>query len=774
MELTDAARIVSDYVKYNKYKLYFPYGHPQTLPGGELYERKIKLGEWEPWSGKPWQSDFHAAGKNHRERMTICANRVGKCLTRQSLIDLVDGTITTVGTLIDAGVPFEVWAWNGKSKVKAKAVDFIKKSPKLCYRVWLENGEWFECAANHRVLTDDGWHFVGTLLKSAPCLPHSSSDIGLLAHVSDVRRYSEITEGYQFDYLEDCRLYDGQLPWDEETVQYSFPLEAGAQRYNLVLSCEDGLVNIHTSSPQQASAHPSMTDDSCQTLAQSCESLIRAYSSSLGYIGAKLQEWRQFLSGLIHEPQQVQSKEQCSLVSPDGCANNIIAYQPIGAQEVFDFTIDTYFNYIANGVVHHNTVSAAYETSLHMTGDYPDWWDGKRFDRPVLVWTGSPTNETSRDIVQKELIGGTTKEQLGTGFIPREKIVGRPKMRQAGVSDVVDQFKVRHISGGISVCTLKTYEQGWRKWQGTAPEVVWLDEEPEDFKVYTESLTRLLTSKGIMMITFTPLLGQTDLVIQYQNSESKQVWMGTATWEDAPHLNREARDSMIESYPDHEIQARTQGVPMMGEGRIFLESEDNIIIDPIPLKPHWALINGLDFGIDHPFGLAKVAWDRDKDIIYLYECHREKNAKIPQQAARIKKKGQWIPVSWPHDGANRDKGSGRQLHKFYRDEGVNMLGRSARYDNKVGGAQAQWPIIEEIKERERTGRFKIFSTCIAYLEERRNYHVKSGIDGKVKIVDRRDDTLKACFYAIMMKRYACTQINKAQSPPPRSIMSVRH
>ena len=48
--------------------------------------------------------------------------------------------------------------------------------------------------------------------------------------------------------------------------------------------------------------------------------------------------------------------------------------------------------------------SGGYEAALHMTGEYPDWWEGRRFDKPVLLWTGSPTNETSRDIIQKSLI----------------------------------------------------------------------------------------------------------------------------------------------------------------------------------------------------------------------------------------------------------------------------------------------------------------------------------------------------------------------------------
>ena len=157
------------------------------------------------------------------------------------------------------------------------------------------------------------------------------------------------------------------------------------------------------------------------------------------------------------------------------------------------------------------TFSAAAEVAYHMTGEYPDWWEGKTFDHPILVWVGSVTNEASRDICQKELVGGTG-EELGTGTIPRHLIVGKPLMRQAGVSEVIDSVRVRHVSGGTSTVIFKTYDQGWRKWQGTAPHVVWMDEEPDHYRIFTESQTRILTSKGILLVTFTPLLGRLNLL----------------------------------------------------------------------------------------------------------------------------------------------------------------------------------------------------------------------------------------------------------------------
>jgi len=398
------------------------------------------------------------------------------------------------------------------------------------------------------------------------------------------------------------------------------------------------------------------------------------------------------------------------------------------------------------------TRTAGAEVAMHMTGIYPDWWEGKRFNEPVLVWTGSPTNETSRDIVQKELLGGVTKEDLGSGWIPKEKIHGKPKNKQAGISDVVDLFRVKHISGGISSCVLKTYEQGWRKWQGTEPEVVWMDEEPEDNevqgKIYTEALTRLLTSGGMLMVTFTPLLGVTTLVEHFQNG-GDAIYLDTATWDDAPHLDNQAKLELSASYQDYEREARTLGVPMMGEGRAFTTPEEELKVDPFEIPNHFARIKGIDFGIDHPAAVIDMAWDRDKDIIYITRAWKKKGAKTEEHAQAINQGETWVPVSWPHDGTNREKSNGKRLKDNYRAYGVKFLSMSARYDNEKGGAQGVEGIVQQFDDRCRDGELKVFSTCTSFFDEYRNYHRKGG-----QLTKTRDDILKACFYALMMRRFA--------------------
>lgn len=442
-------------------------------------------------------------------------------------------------------------------------------------------------------------------------------------------------------------------------------------------------------------------------------------------------------------------------------ANRIATYRPYPWQAEFHAAgVDNPERMLMAANRVGKTRSAAAEVSYHLTGDYPEWWQGKRFDRATLVWTGSPTNETSRDIVQAELLGGDLGESLGTGMVPRHLLLGRPTTRQAGVKDVAESFKVKHKNGGASRCLLKTYEQGWQKWQGTAPHVVWLDEEADEYKIFSEAQTRILTSKGVLLVTFTPLLGVTELVEHFQTG-GPGIYLRSATWDDAPHLAQQDKDRLAASYRAHERDARTKGIPMMGEGAIFPIPDEVIRVDPFKIPDHWLRIKGCDFGYEHHAAGVSCAWDRHQDVFYVIDCYRSKGQLAPYHAAWFNKgDDKWVPVAWPHDGMNTSKAGGEKVKEAYVAHGVRMLGKSARYpkasgdDKEKGGGQDPWPAIDEMRERMMTGRFKVFSHLEPWFEEKRSYHVKSTNEGGVKIVARKDDLMAATRYALMMKRYA--------------------
>ncbi len=155
----------------------------------------------------------------------------------------------------------------------------------------------------------------------------------------------------------------------------------------------------------------------------------------------------------------------------------------------------------------------AAETAIHLTGRYPDWWVGKRFSHPIEAWAAGVTNETTRDIVQAKLIGPPErKEEWGTGYIPASALGEVATSR--GIANAIDTVSIRHASGGWSSLQFKSYERGREKWQGTAKHLIWNDEEPP-LDVYTEGLTRTNETGGIVMTTFTPLLGLSEVVARF-------------------------------------------------------------------------------------------------------------------------------------------------------------------------------------------------------------------------------------------------------------------
>lgn len=167
---------------------------------------------------------------------------------------------------------------------------------------------------------------------------------------------------------------------------------------------------------------------------------------------------------------------------------------------------------IEHGIVTHNTEGiGGYETTLHLTGQYPEWWEGRRFDHPISAWAAGKTGVTTRDIIQTKLMGPPSA--YGTGLIPKE-CIGRYRPR-SGIPDAVDTVRVKHYANGRfdgwSLLGFRSYDQGRRAFEGTEKDLVWLDEEPT-LDIYAECVIRTMTTGGMILCTFTPLEGISEVV----------------------------------------------------------------------------------------------------------------------------------------------------------------------------------------------------------------------------------------------------------------------
>jgi phage terminase large subunit-like protein len=393
------------------------------------------------------------------------------------------------------------------------------------------------------------------------------------------------------------------------------------------------------------------------------------------------------------------------------------------------------------------TRTGAAEIAIHATGDYPAWWQGVRFDHPVDVWVCGPRNEDVRDVVQNALFGECRQvkgkaELSGEGWVPKSRIE-HATFRTTGVSGVLDFVDIKHRNGGLSRVGCKSYQQRAIAFQGTAKHLVWMDEEPEDQDIFGEILARLVSTDGHLIGTRTPLMGYTTFIKHFTEDAPGRFVMKVG-WDDAPHISDRAKETFLAAFPEHERDARVRGDVLLGKGAVYNILPSLYTCDPFPIPDHWRRIVGIDFGIDHPFSAIWLAWDQEHDKVFVTDEFKASDSSAALHVQRINQTGSWIPVAWPHDGRNRDKGNGEQLIEQYRTYGLNALHRSARYDEETGGSQSRWRMTNEIKERMRNGRFQIFSTCHELLRELQAIHH----DGtQIKAVN--DDCESAMRYATM-------------------------
>lgn len=390
--------------------------------------------------------------------------------------------------------------------------------------------------------------------------------------------------------------------------------------------------------------------------------------------------------------------------------------------------------------------AGAYETACHLTGLYPDWWYGRRWERPVKGWAAGETAQVVRDVQQRLLCGQPGVDSMfGTGMIPKDNFTDKPSLAR-GVADAFDTVQVMHASGGISTLHFKSYEQGRTKFQGESVDFLWWDEEPDE-DIYAEGLTRTVATGGMSFMTFTPLKGLSGVVRRFIDEVSVDRGIVNMTIDDALHISAEERARVVAAYLPHEREARTFGTPMLGEGKVFTTPTETIcepLLEGVPL--HWAKLWGVDFGIDHPFAASLIAWDKDADIIHVLHTIRMTGGTPLQHAVPMKLVGASIPVAWPHDGTSRDKGSGEALSVLYRKQQLPMLPDHATWPE--GGVSFEAGIME-MQDRFATGRLKVASHLSEFLDEYRSYHRSKGL-----VVKKHDDILSSVRVALMAKRFA--------------------
>jgi len=213
---------------------------------------------------------------------------------------------------------------------------------------------------------------------------------------------------------------------------------------------------------------------------------------------------------------------------------------------------------------------------------------------------------------------------------------------------------------------------------------------------------------------------------------SKAVIM--AGWDDVPHLSEEDKAELIASYPPHERDARTKGIPSLGSGAIYPVPETDVVIPDFEIPYYWPRSYAMDVG----WNRTAVLWqahDRDSDVVYLVSEHYRGQAETSVHAEAVRARGNWIPGVIDPASRGRSQKDGEKLIDIYRDLGLHI---SPAVNTVEAG-------IQEVLMRLSTGRLKAFKSLSYWLTEFRLYRR----DEKGKIVKENDHLMDCMRYLIM-------------------------
>lgn len=415
------------------------------------------------------------------------------------------------------------------------------------------------------------------------------------------------------------------------------------------------------------------------------------------------------------------------------------------------------FRVLGGGNGSGKSFSGSYELALHMTGEYPDWWQGKRFKKAIKCWVICESGALWRGSMQSTLLGNVG-EETGTGLLRKSLITNTASM--PGVPGAIGQIQVKHKSGGISSLTVKTFEMGREQFQAETLDLLVFDEEPPE-SIYPECVQRTrgvagVKDPGIVMMMFTPLKGLTDVVMRYLpngrfpvdgiHPEHPDRFAISISWEDAPHLTEEDKATLLAEMPPNERDARTKGIPALGSGRVYPIAEDDIKCTPFPIPDYFPRAFGLDFGWNNTAALW-MAQDPTTQVKYVYAIYKKGKVPDSQHVFAIQQRGDWMSgAADPSGGGRRD--DGRMRIDYYRSLGLDL---HPGYNSLIPG-------IAQVYNELESGMLKVFSNLDGFFDEYRVYRYDSKDPNKIarNQDDHYMDTLRyllSIFEQIAVSKY---------------------
>jgi len=469
---------------------------------------------------------------------------------------------------------------------------------------------------------------------------------------------------------------------------------------------------------------------------------------------------------LLDNDSQVKFRELAISVAEDMQFNQLQYFRPFDHQHKFFKTGHS----ARRGILAANrigkTVSTCYETAMHLTGIYPSWWEGHRFEGAITAMVAGEGWSQVAMVLQNELLGTQDikiKEQLGTGAIPRHCII-QDTMRNDGANCL--GVEVRHISGAKSYLLFANYTQEVRQMQGFKLNLAVFDEQPPD-DFFSEIVTRTATTQGQVLCSFTPLKGLNGLVSKFWNHEDGYDFI-RVSWEDVPEydpweepfLLKETRRQLERDYLPHEREARIAGKPVMGKGAVFQ-------IRDWPLyktgdynfkeMPNINRVISLDLGlVNDKTVISLIYWDPVEGVAYLHRQIVVQGIEeaVPTQYINhlLRPEVFGTPIVLPADASTpgRYTMSSSSIRELFEQYELNVYQKAIMNPPDSQGRVTNHKSygINQMRQMLEFGTLMVNENCVDFLREAQNYYV----DEQGRFSDP-DDCIDSARYGLL----ACLQ-----------------
>ncbi|MDR0462422.1 MAG: terminase family protein [Christensenellaceae bacterium] len=386
-------------------------------------------------------------------------------------------------------------------------------------------------------------------------------------------------------------------------------------------------------------------------------------------------------------------------------------------------------------------------------------------------WVVSLSTQVQRDVAQRKIL-----EMLKGREIECIMLKGKSEFPERGI---IDFIKVDE-----SIIGFKNCEQGREKFQGTALDWVWFDEEPSE-DIYEECLARLLDRGGRIWGTMTPLKGRTWIYDRIYLASTVQSEIAVFQWEwsDNPHLNKKEIERMERNYSAETLESRKYGRFIEGLGMVFKEfGDDNIIKDGSVLsqKNNWVYTGiSIDPGYKNPTAVLWFGVD-SQDRIFVIDEYKESEQSVEQIAKIIKRKNNelgFMPKNIFIDSAASAEtfGQPESVVQQFKNFGINVDTKVDK--NVLGGVHFMKSLF---CSADNTRKLFVYPHCVQLVKELRGYFWGD----HNKPVKRNDHCIDALRYFVMSLddvRRNVVQVTSLPVKKPnifdkhkRSIMNERH